>query len=217
MVSSPVDVCNLSCDLLQIDSITSIDTPESATEEAFARWYDHTRRDALRRHSWNFASKRQVLAKSSSAPEFGYSSKFELPSDYIRLLYIAESNINYDNPIPSRNYTVEDNHILTGNLTSQDSDSLSLVYVYDFTNVPKMDALFIDYFSTMLAQKLAYSLTQSNTNIQRLDALMEAAEAKARAMDGQENPPKRVERSRHLAARRRVSSPRNYDGLIIFD
>lgn len=217
MVSSAVDICNLSCDLLQIDPITSIATPETAQEELFARWYDHARKEALRRHSWNFAIKRTVLAKSSDAPPFGYSAAYELPSDYIRLMYISSSNINQDYPIPSRDFAVEGGRILAGNLLSENSDSLSLVYVSDYENVPNMDALFIEYLAISLAQKVAYTVTQSNTNIDRLTQLMEAAEAKARAMDGQESPPLRVERSRAISSRRRGSTRYNRVGVTIFD
>ena len=216
-VSSDVDIANLALDLLNVDQIGSIENPETSTEETMNRWYDQTRRQALRRHPWNFAVKRTILAPDATDPEFGWESAFSLPSDYIRLTHINESVSTLDNPIPASAYTVENDKILIGSLSTEDTTQLRLVYVSDFTNVPKMDPTFIDYFVALLAQNVSYKFTQQNSAVERVNALMERAETRARAMDGQENPPKRVQRSRNRAARRNVSGVRNFDGTIVFD
>lgn len=215
--TSDVDVCNLALDLLNVGQITSIETPKNTTEETCARWYDQTRRSALRRHPWNFAGKRTILAPDATDPPFGYSAQFTLPTDYIRIMYLNESVIQFDNPIPSHRYTVEDGKILIGSIIGQDPTQVQLIYVSNFTNVPQMDPSFIDYLSTLLAQNLSYKFTQQNSAVERVNALMEQAEARARAMDGQENPPRRIERSRNRRARRQVGSVRNFDGTIVFD
>lgn len=216
-VSSEVDICNLSLDLLNQKPITTIETPTTSTEETCARWYDQTRRQALRRHPWNFASKRIILAASSTDPVFGWSKAFDLPDGYIRLMHVNESVIIRDNPVPQSFYTVEGGQILIGDgLNTTSSGQLRLVYVSNFTNVPQMDPSFIDYLSVLLAKNLAYKFTQSNSTVERTDALMEKAEAVARSMNGQENPPKRIERSRTRASRRNSGSVRNLDGIIVF-
>ncbi len=216
-VSSEVDIANLSLDLNNVDPIGSIETPEDPTEELMSRWYTQTRRLALRRHPWNFAGKRIILAPDATDPLFGWSKQFTLPADYIRVMHLNESVLVLDTPIPQKLYTVEGGKIKIGGITSQDTTQLNLVYVSNFTNVPQMDPAFIDYFAALLAQKTAFKLTQSNSAVERANALMKEAEGVARAMDGQENPPKRVERSRNRAARRNVGSVRNFDGTIVFD
>ena len=79
-----------------------------------------------------------------------------------------------------------------------------------------MDSMFIDYFSTKLAQRLSYKITQSNSTVERTDSIMRSLEDKARAMDGQENPPKRIERSRNIRARQNRGAVTNRAGLIFF-
>jgi len=215
--TSPVDICNLALSLLNVSPIVSIDTPENQTAELCALWYDQVRREALRRHPWNFAIKRAVLAANATAPAFGYQSAFDLPSDYIRLTQLNETDGYNDMAVKPDRYRIEDNQVLIGQYSTSSGTSLRLVYVSDFTSVAKMDASFIDYFVTLLGQKFAYSITQSNSTVERLDALMEKAESRARSMDGQENPPRRIQRSNARRARRNVSGYRNYDGFVVFD
>ena len=215
--SSDVDVSNLSLSMLNVKRISTIENPVTPTEELMSLWYDQTRRQALRRHPWNFAGTRIILAPDSEDPLFGYSAQFTLPSDYIRIMYLNESVIQFDSPVSSNRYTVEGGKIKIGGLLGADPTQLQLIYVKDFTSVPQMDPLFIDYFSTLLAQNVSYKLTQQNSAVERVNALMEQAEERARSMDGQENPPRRIERSRNRRARRNIGTVTNLDGTIVFD
>ena len=216
-VSSEVDIANLALDLNNVAPIGSIETPTNPTEELMQRWYDHVRRLALRRHPWNFAGERVILAPDATDPVFGWDKQFTLPADYIRIMHLNESVQTLDTPIPTSLYNVEGGKIQIGSLSTQDTTQLRLVYVSDFTNVPQMDPAFVDYFSTLLAQQTSFKVTQQNSAVERTNALMKEAEDRARSMDGQENPPKRIERSRNRAARRNVSGFRNFDGIIVFD
>lgn len=216
-INSPVDICNLALSLLNVAPITSIDDPTTANEEICSLWYDQVRRESLRRHTWNFAVKRVILAPDSTAPVFGYQNAFNLPSDYIRIMHINAYDGYNDAPIQGSHYTIENNKVKMGQYTSDSGQQLRLVYVADFETVSQMDPSFISYFSTMLGQKLAYAITQSNSAVQRMDALMKDAESVARAIDGQENPPKRIERSASRSARRNRGSVRNYDGTMVWD
>lgn len=216
-VSSDVDICNLTLDLLDQAPISDIETPVTSTEEIFSRWYDQTRKQALRRHPWNFAAKRAIFAPNATAPVFGWSKAFDLPADYIRIMHINESVIVHDSPIPQSLYTVEGGQILIGDiLNATSADELRLVYVSDFTNVPRMDASFIDYLHKLLALNVAYKITQSNSTVQRMAELVKDAESVARSMSGQENPPIRVERSSTRRARRNTGGVQNLDGIMSF-
>ena len=79
-----------------------------------------------------------------------------------------------------------------------------------------MDPSFIDYFSALLAKNVAYKLTQSNTAVQRISAILETSATEARTLNGQDNPPKRVERSRNRRFRRSGSKVTNLDGTVVF-
>jgi len=54
-----------------------------------------------------------------------------------------------------------------------------------------------------LAREMAYEITGSLQNIAILDSLVDAKFNKARSIDGQQRPPKRVQRSKFIDARRR--------------
>ncbi len=201
MANSSTDICNLALDLLSAGTVQDIVNPSDATEELLNRWYDTTRKRLLREHAWNFAAKRAILSASGTPPAFGYDKAFPVPADFIRILYVNDTRYTTDMPIPSELFQFEDNKILTSNqFTSQ--TTLKLVYVKDFTDVPRMDPMFIDLLAHEIALKIAYKVTETNTNVERLEGLRRAASRMAKAVDGQERRPIKVERSRNIHVRR---------------
>lgn len=198
-INSSTDIANMALDLLNADNIQDIENPQNDTEELLNRWYNITRKATLRSHPWNFAAKRAVLAASSTAPAFGYSKAFPVPSDFIRILYIGDTRYNHDVPSVSELYQFENNQILTSDVFTSEN-TLKLVYVSDFETVSNMDPMFVELLAHRLALNVAYKITGSNTNIERLGRIQKEAERMAKAIDGQERPPRRVERSisRHV-------------------
>lgn len=203
MVSSPIGICKLSLDLLKSQSITSIEIPKDATEALVSRWYDHSRRKALQMHTWNFATKRAVLAAEDQAPAFGYSQSFVLPADCLRLMYVSQGTASgADLPMDSELYSVENGRLLMDDIfSSSDGGTARIVYTSDVKTVTKMTPLFIDYLVASLAMDIAYSVNQSNSTLRRLDAVAEKAYKAATKVDGQEKPPVRVVRSPAALAR----------------
>ncbi len=198
MADSPnnqTDICNLALDHLNVSAITSIDTPTSKNEQLCARWYEQTKRATLRAHTWNFAMKRVQLAALSTAPLFEFDTQYALPSDYIRLVRIGfDTHYKY--------YGVEEGKLL---VNSADI-ALPFRYVYNITNISKMDALFIDAWAANLAIRLAYPITGSNSSVERVGKFLAGTMDLARNVDGQERPPRRYERSRFKDARRRYGT-----------
>jgi hypothetical protein len=206
MVTSSTGIANLALDLLSAGTVIDIESGTSATEALLKRWYDLSRRKLLREHPWNFAIKRAVLAASSTPPAFGYESAFPVPSDFLRLLHVTTDLVtDGDAILPTSAYQVEAGAILTTN-TYSSSASLNVVYVSDFKTVSLMDPLFVDLLAHEIALNVAYKVTENNSNIQRLGELYKRRAAIAKAIDGQERPPARVERSPALHARRAGSS-----------
>lgn len=204
-VTSKTDICNLALDLLSAGVVTNIDDPSNATEELLARHYDLCRRKLLRQHSWNFATKRAVLAADATSPAFGYSSQFTFPSDFLRLLHVCGTE---DQIVSPELYQVESGKVLISD-TYSDTGALNIKYIYDIKSVSSFDPLFINLLAHEIALVIAYKVTDSNTNVQRLEQIRRDASAFARAVDGQERPPIRVERSRALNARRSNSNRDN--------
>lgn len=195
---SGVEICNLALGYLHERPITSIDTPSTQTEVICAAWYDQTRRATLRRHPWNFAIKRKSLPVNSTAPAFGYTKAYNLPTDFIRLVTIG--NIQDDGL--ELNYQLEDNKILIDDTGGSSTTALPIRYIYDFTNVAQMDPLFVDVCAVELALRISYPITNSNSRAQFLKAHLKDIAPEAYAIDGQERVPHKIERSKFLRARK---------------
>lgn len=197
MSSQPTDkiaICNLALDVLKQAPIASIDTPQSSTEIICARWYDKTRRELLRKHTWNFAKTRQILTADAATPEFGYGYAFNLPNDYIRLCTIGDDAIDDIR----RRYEIEDGQLLIDN----DSSSLKISYIYNCEDVTKFDPMFVSCLVLTMANNMAtkFSATAA-VKTQIKDDLAEIVPW-ATAVDGQERPPKRIQTSKFLVRRR---------------
>ncbi len=203
---SGVDICNLALDLLrQSEKVTDIENPESDTEALCARWYDATRRSVLRAFPWNFARKRAALSLNATVPAFGYANAYNLPNDYLELVFVGE---NYDDDYETE-YAVEGGQILISN---DSGASLNVCYVYDIKEVAKYDALFIDLLTAELAIRFSNSLTGVNKSMKEIKAWRDDVRGQARAKNGQENPVKRREVSPMLTRRKAVTSGSTFDG-----
>ncbi len=208
-ISSKTDICNLALDLLSAGTVLNVEDPSTATEELLSRWYDQCRRKVLREHPWNFATKRATLAADSDDPAFGYTAQYSVPADFLRLLCVmGNSNAEYDIPAPTECYQLEGGKIMTNGDLSDTSGALNIKYIYDIKSVSSFDPMFIDLLAHEIAVSVAYKVTESNTNVQRIDDLHKRRAAMAKAIDGQERPPTRVERSRAKWARRSLGNGR---------
>lgn len=202
--TSSSHICNLALDyILQTneETVTNIVSPNTDTEVVCGRWYDVVRRSVLRKHPWNFATKRVILTQATQAPAFGYSRAYNLPVDFLRLNTLNDTD-SFD-PDFKFDYQLENNQILTN---GDSGATLNMRYIYDFTNVVAMDAIFIDLLAIELALRIVYSFTSSNTDVERLNQLRVQKLTEAAAIDGQERPPSRIERSRALTNRRLLGS-----------
>lgn len=199
-VTSPVEICNLALDMLKQAPINSIETPVTQSEYVMARWYDTVRQECLRSHPWKFAITRAVLTPDLSAtPPFGYAYAYNLPSDYIRLISIGDDYI--DNI--KRLYEVENYQLLLASSDdTTDGSTIYVRYLYDATEVTKFDPLFIMYLTLQLALNLVNKFSISTAIQQKLEAAYLDVETKARAVNGQDKGPKRIQRSKILTKRR---------------
>jgi len=206
---APVEVCNLSLDLLRHSTlITSIETPTTEEESLAARWYDATRRSVLRMFPWNFARKRATLSRISVAPAFGYSDAYQLPNDYLNYVFVGEDiqdNIT--------DFQIEGDQLLINN---EGAASLKFCYVHDIQTVIKFDSVFLMLLVAELAVVFGSSLTGLNKSLSGMEKLRDRWEAKARAKNGQENPPRIRFTSGILTKRRSAQRSTSSDGIHLF-
>lgn len=141
-----------------------------------ANLYPQVRDEMLRNHPWNCAIKRTVLSPDVAAPSFGYAYQFTLPSDWMRTLSIGDYGEEID-------YRSEGRKILA------DTDTLKIRYVFANTNEGTWDAAFVDVMTMAMAARMAYAITQSASLAQVKLQEFEMAMKRARAADGQDDPP----------------------------
>jgi outer membrane translocation and assembly module TamA len=170
---SQVGICNLALKKISQETISSIDEDEGPAILLKQIW-EPVRDRCLRLHTWNFATQRQTLARLSDTPGFEYAYYYQLPADFLR-----EDRL-YDN---NYLYKIEGERLLT------DAEAVYLIYIAKITDTQKYDALFVDFFATVLAAELARALTGSDSTTERLT--MEAREKlkTARRIDGQHGTP----------------------------
>lgn len=204
-ITSETDIGNLALDLLSAGTVQNIVTPTTPTEELLNRWYDQTRKKVLREHPWNFAASRAVLSASSATPAFGFAYAFPVPADFIRLLSVQDAD---GNDLQTKSYGFENVDNQRCIVSNTEGGSLRLRYVFNITDVSSFDPLFIHLFAHELALAVAYKVTESNGNVERIGAIQQNAARMAKSIDGQENPPTIITRSKSINARRNMQGNR---------
>jgi hypothetical protein len=130
-----------------------------------------TERDAtLGSYEWNFAVKRASIAKLATAPAFGYSARFQLPTDCIRVLELY----------PEAPFVVEGRELLC-NLTTA-----AIRYTRRVSAPSEWTPTFKSAFAARLAWQMSFSLTESVQAHDRFERRFLGALNDARTADAQE-------------------------------
>jgi hypothetical protein len=206
--NDPVTICNLALSYLAEDFVSNIEEPPEGDDTAALckLHYPKVRRALLRGHSWNFAIDRATLAADGTAPAFGFSTKYKLPANFLRYLSKHDElgGRSALDPVEGVDYQMENGFILTG--SGSTDGALRMRYIYDNEDVSSWDALFVDLMSVNLALSLARNFKSAPRSIQDLKDTQRELKAEAKAVDGQERPPIRIQHSKFNAARTNRSS-----------
>lgn len=154
MAQTVVDICNSALLRVGAASIMSLDD-NSNEARACVVCYDSNRRAELRKYVWRFAIMRARLAPDTETPAFGFSYRFTLPDDCLRVLPPDDD--------PTCDWSVEGRKVLTNYPTSAADGSgavLDLRYIGDVTDATQFDPAFYDVMSLSLASDLCEKLTQ---------------------------------------------------------
>lgn len=144
------EICNLALGRLGAGRIMAL-SEESQAARNCALFYEQTRDEVLRDHPWNFAAARETLVALVDSPIFGWEYAYQLPTDFIRLLFLNE----YEAESIKTKWAIEGRRLLT------DETEAQIRYTRKVTNASDFDALFIETLSLKLAAKLAMPLTKS--------------------------------------------------------
>jgi hypothetical protein len=185
-MASAVEIANRALVKLGEERITAFTDPSKAARLVNSM-FDIVRDAELRAHPWSFAMTRAQLPALVAAPAWGYARQYELPADFLRLVYIQDTWVadlnDYrgdDNPM----FMVEGRRILTDL-----SAPLRIRYVSRIEDTALFDALFVEVLACRLASEMAEPLTQSNSKVQIAADKYEEAVARARRANAIEKPP----------------------------
>ena len=196
MSKTPVDICNKALDLLgQVADIGNIETPTTNNEQVCARWYYDTLGFLLRRYMWNFAVWGMGLPKDLATSYYGYSDAYKLPSDFVRLV-----SIDGNKALNLIDYKLAGGYLFLNGY----GDSINFEYIRLIKDVTKYDDGFKQLLTLYLAANMAFRFTNKQTVVERLYRMIEIEEAKIISIDGQEQPPRRVQYSKYKRARHGV-------------
>lgn len=198
--NSKIDICNLSMDHLKQESVVvNIDIPTTNEEKVCSRWYDTVRRKLLRSHPWTFARARKAISRNATAPAFGYPDAYDLPNEFLNLRFIGDDALgDY-----KREYDIEGRQLLINN---ESSATLNIGFTQDVTNVSLFDSMFVTVFALELAKKVSYKFSLKLSVLNTLDKQLKDEKAEAKAVNGQDRPPKIIQKSKWITARRSLSS-----------
>jgi hypothetical protein len=169
-MASTVDICNGALNQLGATTILSL-TEDSKNARLCNSRYTQVRDAVFRSHPWNCLQERLELAQSTTTPAWGYSFKYDLPGDCLRLLRI----LDYDS-----DHKVEGRSILSNN------SSMKILYISRVTDPNQYDENLRETLSAALAADIAYAITSNNTTQQNMLALYQEKLRDARFVDSTE-------------------------------
>ena len=177
-MASVVDICNGALNQLGATTILSL-TEDSKNARLCNQRYTQVRDSVFRSHPWNCLQKRIELAADTTAPAWGFSYAYTLPSDCLRLLRI----LDYDS-----NYKVEGRKILSN------TSSMKILYVARVTDPNEYDELLRETLSAALGETLsaalgadiAFGITSNNQTAQNMYQLFQDKLRDARFVDSTE-------------------------------
>ncbi len=188
-MASDVGIANAALRKLGQAPILSFAENSKAARLANERFAE-VRDELLFRHPWNFAERRRALSLSATAPAWGFTNAFPLPTDYIRIRQVNGEDEN------TAKWKVEDGVIVT-DLPAP----LEVLYTYRVEDANRMSAGFREALASVLAADWAEDITGDNDVVVEKERKSIRAVAQARSNDGQEGTPDQLEADEWISAR----------------
>lgn len=168
-MTSATGICNLALRELGASTILSLDD-ECEEARICSLYYPQVRDMELREYFWSFAEKQAILAASTVAPAFDFTTQYPLPADFIRLIpnkHLESLNSDYK--------------IMGGMILTNSTGPLKISYISRLEDTEKYDAMFVDTVSLRLASKICMRITQNSNRKQEL--IQECKESRIRAVN----------------------------------
>lgn len=153
-VSGPTAIVNMALARLGVQAVAEYQSDPSVPAQKARLFYDADRDALLRAHWWRFAKGRDDLALSADTPTNEFDYAFALPSDFIALRYIWDSDSDEPWRVTPYPHSIEGKYILTN------EDSVSIIYTKRITDTAQFDPLFTKTLVCTLALDLVFPLVK---------------------------------------------------------
>lgn len=183
-MTTDVGIANTALRRLKANTITSF-TEGTKSANCVNDLYDSVRDELLRAHNWNFATKREKLAQSATAPAFGYDNAYSMPSDWIRTVS-AHPDDSGIGTVEFKEENQDDQNVILC-----DADDVYLRYISRVTDPNRMPADFVKAFARSLAEAMAMDLANSNTVRAECEKEAEILLRRAKSSDAMGSTPER--------------------------
>lgn len=182
-MTSKVQIINDGLDRVGATEIVS-PTEGTVSAKLANRIYDTHRLKLLRRHTWNFATKRIKLAQSATKPVYEYEFQYPVPSDFLRIVSVS----NNENGSGHQRYKLETDAV-AGKSILTFSTELFLRYIADIQDPQQYDSSFSYALSLSMATVFAIKLANSNTLYRDVLDELKSETRSSRSIDSQEDFP----------------------------
>lgn len=163
-----------------ISSLTEVSVAASAVSNCLSA----LRQATLRENPWKFAIKRAALTASSTTPAFTYTTQYDLPSSFLRLL--PPDRIAYSR---RPDWVLEQSSSGNTVIMTNETGTLNTRYVTDVTDVTKWDTLFYLALAKRIAHFICEQITGSGTKKQALKKDYDDLIAQAKQINAIERAP----------------------------
>jgi hypothetical protein len=175
-MSSVTDIVNRALRLLKANRVTSLTDGTNAANAA-NDVYIEVRDDLLRAHNWNFATKRQKLAKSATAPVFEFDNAYPLPADWMRTVSVHNNDAGAGSFLYREEEVDDQGSIVTS------ADEVWIRYIYRVTDPNRMPADFRTALSYNIALAIPGVPNLSAAREERLESRADRILRKAKHSD----------------------------------
>ncbi len=174
-MTSAVDIANSALNNIGASTINSL-TEDSVAARIVNQRYVFVRDAVFRSHPWNCLVRRASLAQNSTAPTWGYTYAYNLPTDpyWLRVLRLEKLDLDYK---------------VEGRTIVSDEQTMKIKFIARVTDPNEYDTLLVESIAARLAADICYGITNSNALVANMVALYESKLKEARFVDATEGQP----------------------------
>lgn len=170
-LQTKIQIWNMALDVLREQPLASV-ADNTAEAKWLSRNYDQQRDYLLGNVLWKFALERASIAMDATTPAYGWSYRYRMPSDLVKLVPPTEDGTWMGTPIV---YETEGEFLLC-----DISAPLRIRYVKRITNEGLFSNGFCEVLSLRLARRMAHWMTGKQGMMTAIDAMLKEAMAEVR-------------------------------------